>query len=49
VEGTGGQHLVFVVVGDGNQQLRVSVIHGWTQVVTVVEGEVIGIAGSSSV
>jgi hypothetical protein len=49
VESTGRQHLVFVVVGDGDQQLGVSVIHGWTQVVTVVEGEVVGIAGRGGV
>ena len=29
VHGTGSQHLVFVVGGDGDEQLRVAVVHGW--------------------
>lgn len=43
------QHLVFVVVCDGNQQLGVAVVHAGAQVVTVLEGEVVGVAGGSRV
>ena len=49
VQGTRGKSLVFVVVGDGNQQFSVAVVHGGTKVVTVVQGELIGIASGSSV
>lgn len=40
-----GQHLVFVVVGDGDEEFGVAVVHGGPQVVAIVEGEVVGIAG----
>ena len=30
VQGTGGENLVFVVVGDGDEQLGVAVVHGRT-------------------
>ena len=49
MERTGGKHLVFVVVGDGNEQLRVTVVHGRTQVVSVLEGEFVRVTCSSSV
>lgn len=38
-----GQDLVFIVVCDGNEQLGVAVVHGWSQIVTVLQGEVIGV------
>lgn len=49
VQGTRGKGLVFVVVGDGDQQLGVAVVHGRTKVVTIVQGELVGIASGSSV
>jgi hypothetical protein len=44
VQGAGGEDLVFVVVGDGDEQLRVAVVHGRAQIVAVLEGEVVGVA-----
>ena len=44
VQSTGSEDLVFVVVGDGDEQLGVAVVHGGTQIVTVLEGEVVGVA-----
>lgn len=49
VQGTSRERLVFIVVGDRNQELCVSIIHRGTKVITVVEGEFIGVASSSSV
>lgn len=49
VQGACCQDLVFVVVGDGNEQLGVSVVHGRAQIVAVLECEVIGIAGCGRV
>jgi hypothetical protein len=44
VQSAGGEDLVFVVVGDGDEQLRVAVVHGRAQIVAVLEGEVVGVA-----
>ncbi len=44
VQGAGRQDLVFVVVGDGDQQLRVTIVHGRAQIVAILEREIIGIA-----
>jgi hypothetical protein len=44
VQSTGSEDLVFVVVGDGDEQLCVAVVHCGTQIVTVLEGEVVGVA-----
>lgn len=30
VQCAGGEHLVFVIVGNGNEQLSMSVVHSWT-------------------
>ena len=49
VQSTGGERLVFVVVGNGNEQLGVSVVHRRTKVVTVVQGELVGITRSGRV
>ena len=49
VEGTRSKHLVFVVVGDGDKKFSVSVVHGRTQVVAIVESEIVGIASSGGV
>jgi hypothetical protein len=49
VQGTCSEDLVFIVVGDGNQQLSVTVVHGRAQIVTVLQSEVIGITGCGSV
>lgn len=38
------QHLVFVVVGDGDEQLRVAVVHARAQIVAVLQGKVVGVA-----
>jgi phosphoribosylformylglycinamidine (FGAM) synthase-like enzyme len=46
---TGGQDLVFIVVGDGNEQLGVAVVHGRAQIVAILQGEVVGIARGSGV
>lgn len=46
---TGGQDLVLVVVCDGDQKLRMTIVHGWTKVVAVPEREVVGIARGSCV
>lgn len=49
VQGTRGQGLVFVIVGDGDQQFGMTVVHGRTKVVTVVQGELVRIASGRSV
>lgn len=49
VEGTCGKHLVFVVISDGNKQLSVSVVHGGAQIVSILEGEIIGITSGGGV
>jgi hypothetical protein len=49
MEGTGSEDLVFVVVGNGNQKLRVTVVHGWSEIVSVLEREIIGIASGSGI
>ena len=43
MKGTRGQLLVFVVIGDGDQQLGVSVVHGGTKIVPILKSEVVGI------
>ena len=49
VQSAGSENLVFVVVGNGNEQLGVAVVHGRTQIITILEGEVVGVACRSSV
>lgn len=49
VKSTGSQDLVFIVVGDGDQKLGVSVIHGRTEVVAIVQGEIVRIASGSGI
>ena len=49
MQGTGGEGLVFVIVGDGDEQFGVSVVHGRTKVVTIVQGELIGVTRSGGV
>ncbi len=49
VQRSGSQHLVFVVVCNGDEQLGMAVVHGWAQIVAILEGEVVGIAGCSRV
>jgi hypothetical protein len=46
---TGGEDLVLVVVGDGNEQLGVAVVHGRAQIVAILEREVVGVARGSGV
>jgi hypothetical protein len=43
------QHLVLVVVGDGDQQLRVAVVHGRAQIVAVLQRKLVGVAGGGRV
>ncbi|KAI6748967.1 hypothetical protein HG531_007914 [Fusarium graminearum] len=49
MQGSGKQNLVFVIVCNGNKQLSVSVVHARPQIVTVLEGEVVGITCGSGV
>ncbi|KAI6752785.1 hypothetical protein HG530_013537 [Fusarium avenaceum] len=49
MQGSGKQNLIFVIVCNGNQQLSVSVIHARSQIVTVLECEVVGITSGSGV
>jgi hypothetical protein len=49
VHGSCSQDLVFVISCDGNEQLGVPVVHGWSQIVSILEREVIGIAGRGSI
>jgi len=44
-----GEHLIFIVISDGDEELRMSVIHCWAQVVPILQGEFVGVAGSSSI
>jgi hypothetical protein len=44
MQGAGGQNLVFVVVGNCDEQLRVAVVHGRAQIVAVLQREVVGVA-----
>jgi len=43
------KRLVLVVICDGNQQLRMSVVHRRAKIVPIFEGEVVGIAGRGRV
>jgi signal recognition particle GTPase len=49
VQSTGGQNLVFIVVGDGDEQLSVTVVHGGAQIVAILQGEVVGVTCRSGV
>lgn len=49
MQGTGGEGLVFVIVGDGDEQFGVAVVHGRTKVVTIVQGKLVGITRSGGV
>lgn len=49
VQGTGCQCLVFVVVGDSDQEFGMPIIHRRTQVVTVVQSKLVGITRRGSV
>ena len=44
VHSTGGQDLVFVVICHSNQKLSVTVVHSRTQIVAVLQCEVVGVA-----
>lgn len=46
---TSGERLIFVIIGDGDQQLSMSVVHRRAKVITVVECEFVGIASRGSV
>ena len=49
VQGSGSQLFVFVVIGNSNQQFGVTVVHGRSQVVTIVKGEFVRVTSSGSV
>lgn len=44
VQGAGSQHLILVVVRDGDEQLCVAVVHGGAQIIPVLQREVAGVA-----
>lgn len=49
VERPRGQHFIFVVIGDRDQQFRVSVVHCRSEVVAVPQGKFVGVTGGRSV
>jgi hypothetical protein len=49
VQGTGGERLIFVIIGNGDQQLCVSVVHRRAKIVTIMKGEFVGITRGGSV
>lgn len=49
VHGTRCQHFILIVRRDGNKQLSVSVVHSWSEIVAIFEGEIIRIAIRCSV
>ena len=49
MEGSGHEKLVLVIVGDSDQKLGVPVVHAGAQVVTILEGEIVGITGGGGV
>lgn len=49
VQGSCRQDLVFIVIRDGDQELCVSVIHGWPQIVAIAQAKLVRIAGGRRV
>lgn len=49
VQSTSGERLILVVVSNRNEELSMTVVHGWAQVVTIVKCEFIGIASSRGI
>lgn len=49
VESTRSQHLVFIVVGNSNQELGMAIVHRWAEIIAVLKGEIIGIASCGSI
>ncbi len=49
VQRTGSKHLIFVVVCNSDEQLSMTIVHGWAQIVTILESEVVGITCCSRV
>lgn len=49
VERTGGEYFVLVVIGDRDEQFRVTIVHGGAKVVAILDLEIIGIAGGSGI
>ena len=49
VKSSSREHFVFVVVSNGKQQFCVSVIHSWSQIVSVLERKVVWITCRRSV
>ena len=49
MQSTSSENFVFVVVGDGDQEFGVSVVHSRSKVIAIFECELIWIAGCSSV
>ena len=43
------QNFVFVVIGDGNQKLGVSVVHSRSQIVAVAQSKLVGIASGGGI
>lgn len=49
VKRSGRQNLVFVVIRDGDEQFGVAVVHGRAQIVTVLQREIVRVAGRSGI
>jgi hypothetical protein len=49
VQSTGCERLIFVIVGNGDQQLCVSVVHRRAKIVTIVKSEFVGITRGGGV
>lgn len=49
MQGACCQDFVFVVIGNGNQQFSMAIVHRRTEIVTILESEVIGIASGGSI
>ena len=49
MQSSGCEHFVFIVICDRNEQLSVPVVHCWAQIVTILQGEIVGIACGSGV
>lgn len=49
VQGPRCEHFVFIVIGDGDQQFRVSVVHSWAEVVAVPQCEFVRVTGGRRV
>lgn len=49
VQSTCREYLVLIVVCDSNEELCMSVVHRWTEVVAILQGEIIRVASGGSI